>query len=919
MTLALTNGKPRRLDASDIKRRARGRELDILECVAGIPRQHLDGNGHECKKCGTGTDRFSLTDAERGSVICRHCFTQKNGDYIAAVMHFRGVDFREALRLIDDYLGNSPAPMTNGKPSPQASTVRSYTTSSTGDEWRKFGRDAVQFMQHHPQTRKPLANTLRIPEAALDDFDDLGALNANGSLVWFTPEYDADGSLYGYSRRFQNGKKWSLKGSKRGLALPRGVAERAKRLGILFIVEGFSDTAAFFHAGQAVIGSPGKDGKLSILSDWIKKNIPSDVRIIVVVENDTEETRRGRMEYAAKLDAASGRTVETASPPHGFKDVRDALVDDTGEWMERGESLAFYLCEGAEPAGATDPEDRDDRERPEIVIGADEKRVNDEALASIKGLPGLYAYAGTLCTIVYNDETRCSHIRTVTAARLREMLAEAARFVRLRNDKDEGVVKVDAHPPDWCVDAILARGEYPGFRQLSGVADFPYITAAGRIVNVEGYDEETRQYASASAAVEIEVPDQPNQEDAALAAKVLLDLIQDFPVDEESMRAAFVAATMTAPARTAFSGACPGLLIDASTPGTGKGLMVALLGSIVANGEPAIEMLHTEPSPLKTQLTSIVKAGRRIVNFDNLPPNLRSAVLDGFLTATTWTDRLYHTQTEATWPNRTFAIFNGNNVQPHEDTARRLLFIRLRATHERPEDRTDFKYPDLLGHVAANRPKILGAVFTILKAYINAGKPPQPTAAWGSFEGWRNLVANACVFAGLPDPTRTKRTLQDKAGNPLAAFGVVLRALSFAAGNSGLTGKEFIAKLQPRDGFDAPSLGDIAANDVLAALETLTDGDPAKKIGYLFRKYEGRIIGDLRLMRCNRSGGGARFRAGRASEDGDDSADILFRGEMGTCTNSPLSGTSASSASSTRPPDPEAADFDFADGVGVYQ
>jgi hypothetical protein len=47
----------------------------------------------------------------------------------------------------------------------------------------------------------------------------------------------------------------------------------------------------------------------------------------------------------------------------------------------------------------------------------------------------------------------------------------------------------------------------------------------------------------------------------------------------------------------------------------------------------------------------------------------------------------------------------------------------LNCPDEHPEERTGFKYPDLLGYVTSNRGELLAAVLTILRASFVAGKP----------------------------------------------------------------------------------------------------------------------------------------------------------------------------------------------------
>lgn len=105
-TNSYSRAKPR-IEVEDVKAAAAGRWLEVLSRVGGIPLDILDRRGHPCPQCG-GTDRFSLSDPEAGSVFCRKCFSKKNGDGIAAVQWMTGKDFPETLRAIADYLGTTP-------------------------------------------------------------------------------------------------------------------------------------------------------------------------------------------------------------------------------------------------------------------------------------------------------------------------------------------------------------------------------------------------------------------------------------------------------------------------------------------------------------------------------------------------------------------------------------------------------------------------------------------------------------------------------------------------------------------------------------------------------------------------------------------------------------------------------------------
>ena len=95
------------LQKNEIKQTARGREIEILQNVAGIPLELLDGEHHPCPRCG-GKDRFRLVDKEAGAVLCNQCFRKKNGDFIAAVQWALDITFPDALEVIAEYLGFPP-------------------------------------------------------------------------------------------------------------------------------------------------------------------------------------------------------------------------------------------------------------------------------------------------------------------------------------------------------------------------------------------------------------------------------------------------------------------------------------------------------------------------------------------------------------------------------------------------------------------------------------------------------------------------------------------------------------------------------------------------------------------------------------------------------------------------------------------
>ncbi len=145
-----------------IRERATGREWDILRDVAGILEESLDGRHHPCPRCG-GTDRFRCIDALRGAVLCNQCFRQNNGDFIAAVQHYRNIDLQTACRLIEEYLCiEPPSPTSDGSHRRlHASTHRRefvYTDENDATLYRviridNFASDGTRFSKSISQER----------------------------------------------------------------------------------------------------------------------------------------------------------------------------------------------------------------------------------------------------------------------------------------------------------------------------------------------------------------------------------------------------------------------------------------------------------------------------------------------------------------------------------------------------------------------------------------------------------------------------------------------------------------------------------------------------------------------------------------------------------------------------------------------
>jgi hypothetical protein len=416
-----------------------------------------------------------------------------------------------------------------------------------------------------------------------------------------------------------------------------------------------------------------------------------------------------------------------------------------------------------------------------IFVRPEEHEVIDEVVGALAAADvDIYQRGGqlvrTICEPRPDDAggPAAPRISTIPLANLRTRIT---RYVQLAQQTGEG--DVPTHPPGWLAEGAAAAGVWPlGIRPLVGLSETPVLRPDGSILQTPGYDATTgilyvplRDYPK--------VPDRLTQADAKAAAAALREVVCDFPFEKPEHEAAWLAGVLTPFARFAYRGPAPLFLADANVPGCGKSLLTDVAGLIMAEAGFAHQAYPAGRDPaeeMRKNITSLAVRGERHVLLDNLPGHIGNSSLDMALTTTEWVDRvLGHTQIVRVPLLMTWWA-SGNNVSVQGDTARRVLPVRLLSPEEHPEERSGFVHPDLHDWVKRERGRLAAAALTLLAAYIRAGRPDQKVTAWGSFEGWSNLVRSAIVWAGLPDPRGACVAFASQADTAVAALAAMLEA-----------------------------------------------------------------------------------------------------------------------------------------------
>ena len=328
------------ISVDDVKAAARGRWRDI-HAASGFNCEELDGRHHPCPKCG-GTDRFRAFDDvdETGGVLCNQCFSDRNGDGLAAIQWRNDWTFGETLKAVADYLNvgsgrqhtnghgkaSKPAPATKGEPS-------DFRAMMDAIDPRMSAPFVAKLIAEFCASKPPI--TPEAVKAAGGEVVVWPKSREHGRQCVTFPAYSKPGMVSGWILRRCDGSSFTafgglserkthmLKGSSDGWVIPGGF-ERVAQARVVIRVEGVPDALALYPhlpADHAVItnicGAKSCPDYLDMLAD----------KTVFVVGDADASGQAGAIKFAAKVHgiAATVKIVPMPYPveiDHG-KDVRD--------------------------------------------------------------------------------------------------------------------------------------------------------------------------------------------------------------------------------------------------------------------------------------------------------------------------------------------------------------------------------------------------------------------------------------------------------------------------------------------------------------------------------------------------------------------------------------------------------------------
>jgi hypothetical protein len=497
--------------------------------------------------------------------------------------------------------------------------------------------------------------------------------------------------------------------------------------------------------------------------------------------------------------------------------------------------------------GASSAEDAGDPSGPVILLGTDLARVVDQGADVLGRAPNLYQRGGELIRVVRVADTESDAenvegtptIRTVPPSTLKAVLTSVAQWERVKEVKAKGAEPewktVATTPSDDVVAAVSQRGEWSRVRPLTGIVEAPTMRPDGSILQTPGYDAPTAYIFEPGGTRYPEVPDRPTHEDARRALYDLADLFSDFPFASDAARATPIAAVLTVVGRPAIEGNVPAFGIDAPTRGTGKTLAADAVGMIATGRRLSKITFPASAEELEKILAGYARRGASLFSWDNVTVPFGGGPLDKVLTCGDTIDlRILGRSEVPTFRWRAVQLFTGNGIELCGDTARRVLVCRLESPLEDPENRADFKHPDLLRYIGENRPQLVVSALTMLRAYVVAGRPAVGVRPWGSFEQWSALVASAVAWSGGSDP-QGARPADDATAEPEKADLASL-LIAWPASANGLTAGELLTH------------ADDGLRRVVTRVVPLDErGDRSRRFGRILARWRGRVVGGRRL------------------------------------------------------------------------
>ncbi|MDK9706385.1 MAG: RepB family DNA primase [Desulforhopalus sp.] len=380
------------------------------------------------------------------------------------------------------------------------------------------------------------------------------------------------------------------------------------------------------------------------------------------------------------------------------------------------------------------------------VIPGELARIVDLCERQMANIGRYYQSGGLVVHIVTDPGTRETTVANLAMTAIVRALSSIVCF-----QKFDKMFKrwVDCDPPERHCKILCDTTTYPHLSVLRGLSRQPYLRNDGSLMSTPGYDQATGMFGVFDER-EFHVPPSPTKKDAEKALVDIDSLLDEFSFKTEHDRSAALAAIMTAAIRPSLSQA-PMFHVSAPQIASGKSYLTALFAAFVtAVSTSGITFPRDDDECRKLLLATLLPAPS-VICFDNLTSDLIPfASLCTALSEEYITGRILGVSKTATVGTRALFLSSGNNVGPIRDMARRTVTITLDPVCETPATRTFINDP--VAQVRADRGRFVSLALTIVRAWVEAGRPTTKVKSLATYTDWAALCRQPLLWLGCPDP-----------------------------------------------------------------------------------------------------------------------------------------------------------------------
>lgn len=372
------------------------------------------------------------------------------------------------------------------------------------------------------------------------------------------------------------------------------------------------------------------------------------------------------------------------------------------------------------------------------------------AMQKANNPPKLFSHASGLVRIDHDGENELRLTR-LNYDMLRGYLARIAYFFKTEKD-DEGKSRASrVLPPEHLVKDMLVEAD-PPMPFLGRLVTHPVFTPDGNLHLQPGYNSESRCYFYSTDA-NLSLPtisEKPGAAELRQAVELLKEVVYDFPFAGDADRAHVIALMVLPFVYDMINDSTPMHNIESPKPGTGKSLLFDACAMISLGHICGKASQVRSNDEMRKLLLSYARDGKPYFAIDNFVGEISSPALASVITGRTVTDRILGISATGTFPVRMVFAMTSNNPQFSKEMLDRTIRIRLNARMQDPSSRDPraFLHAHLLSWIFQNRGRIIGALCTIVRAWVAAGGPSS-TRINGRFIKWSQVIGGILKVAEI--------------------------------------------------------------------------------------------------------------------------------------------------------------------------